>query len=306
MASTLLPVGSDAETDARKAVVGENRPAETIRIAVMTPATQPPERASQPAVAKPQPAAYRAAPSVPAPSPVIVTLTHRMEPAPPAAPQKAAHLPPDRASLARDLQLELKRAGCYSGEINGVWTPATRKAMKAFTDRVNATLPIDDPDHILLSLVRAHQGEACSKPCPAGQGLADDGRCLPSAILTHAPKRAAPPAATAAPRRGGEPAERPVPAIAGWTTTTAVAPAGPANPSAAPPIGRMALAGPSIDVPPTATEPPPRAGEATGDRNKRAGTAHRARERRPERVVRTYATRSNFVQSILYDRRSIN
>ena len=47
-------------------------------------------------------------------------------------------MPTDRASLARDLQSELRRVGCYSGELNGIWTPATRKAMKAFTERVNA------------------------------------------------------------------------------------------------------------------------------------------------------------------------
>src|SRR5262245_2389990 len=51
--------------------------------------------------------------------------------------------PGDRAALARALQRELKRVGCYDGEITGVWTTSSRMAMKAFTEHVNATLPVD-------------------------------------------------------------------------------------------------------------------------------------------------------------------
>jgi hypothetical protein len=85
--------------------------------------------------------------------------------------------------------------GCYGGALDGVWTPATRGAMKAFTEAVNAALPSDQPDTILLSLVQGHQGKACGQTCPDGQGLAGDGRCLPNAILARAPKKPAEPAA---------------------------------------------------------------------------------------------------------------
>src|SRR5947207_1138662 len=88
--------------------------------------------------------------------------------------------------MARELQRELKRVGCYDGEINATWTPSTRRAMKAFTDRVNATLPVEEPDYILLALVQSHQDNVCGKPCPAGQGLSEAGRCLPNAILARA------------------------------------------------------------------------------------------------------------------------
>jgi hypothetical protein len=71
--------------------------------------------------------------------------------------------PSDRVALARALQRELKRVGCYGGEITGVWTTSTRMAMQAFTERVNATLPIDKPDPVLLSLVQGHQqGDVCT------------------------------------------------------------------------------------------------------------------------------------------------
>jgi hypothetical protein len=81
-------------------------------------------------------------------------------PAPKAvAPQRIA--PEDQAALARELQKELKRVGCYNGEISGVWTTSSRLAMKTFVERVNAALPIDKPDPVLLNLVQGHREPAC-------------------------------------------------------------------------------------------------------------------------------------------------
>ena len=99
-------------------------------------------------------------------------------------------LPGDRAGLARELQRELRRVGCYDGEINGTWTPAARRAMKTFTDSVNASLPVDQPDYILLTLVQGRQERVCGAPCSAGQGMAEDGRCLPNAVIARAAKKA--------------------------------------------------------------------------------------------------------------------
>jgi hypothetical protein len=294
VASSLLAIGSDAEQDSRGLGPVEGRSANNLSIAANVQAMQPPASANPPA------ATFSA--------PVVVTLPHRVEPAP-IARQKAARMPLDRASLARNLQLELRRVGCYGGELNGVWTPATRKAMKAFTDRVNATLPIEGPDDILLTLVQAHQGEACGKPCPAGQGLSDDGRCLPGAILAQAAKKGLSPIAPTARQKAGQPAEKPAPAIAPWTTTAAAAiPAPQPGPR---PIGRMALAGPRTDVPPGIAEPP--AGPpvpAALSPSKQAGAAQRARparvrERPQQFVQRAYGRRSGFVESVLFSRHSL-
>ena len=73
---------------------------------------------------------------------------------------------PDQAlnnttSLTRALQMELSRVGCYEGPVNGVWTAGSRAAMTAFNDKVNAKLPVAQPDNILLSLVKAHQKTVC-------------------------------------------------------------------------------------------------------------------------------------------------
>jgi hypothetical protein len=93
----------------------------------------------------------------------------------------------DRASLTRTLQSELRRVGCYDGYINGDWTTSTRNAMKAFTDYVNARLPVDKPDIVLLSLIQGYEGKACRGSCPTGQDLRD-GHCIPNALIVHAKK----------------------------------------------------------------------------------------------------------------------
>ena len=161
--------------------------------------------------------------------------------------------------------------------MSGEWTPGTRRAMKAFVDRVNAALPIDEPDHILRTMVQGHPGFACGKSCPSGQSVATDGRCLPSAIIAarppsrieqpsqdgtvvaraQFPKAAVPrdvaetPASTAATSTAAVStgtlaadnkfANRPAAPKAAWETTIAVAPVGPLPGSEQ----RMAIGGPS-------------------------------------------------------------
>jgi hypothetical protein len=99
--------------------------------------------------------------TVPSPAPV--------PPAPkPAAPRQIA--PDDQVALARELQRELKRVGCYLGEVNGVWTPGSRLAMKTFVEHVNAALPVDRPDPVLLSLVQGYRERACAVPGTAATG----------------------------------------------------------------------------------------------------------------------------------------
>ncbi len=94
-----------------------------------------------------------------------------------------------RRELTRDLQKELKRVGCFDGEVNGTWSSTSKKAMSAFMDRVNATLPVEEPDYILLTLVQGHAALACGKGCPSGQGLSNDGRCQPQSILAQTARK---------------------------------------------------------------------------------------------------------------------
>lgn len=149
-------------------------------------------------------------------------------------PPETTARPLDRAFLTRALQRELKRAGCYHGEINGAWTDSTRKAMKRFTDQVNAKLPVGEPDQVLLSLVQGDLDRGCNERCR--QRPTAPGNC-PGHSMT----------ANASPNNK--------------TAATIVAPTN------VPPVPPMALAGPKATATPgenAAREPTPRRRVAAG------------------------------------------
>ena len=136
----------------------------------------------------------------------VFTVPQRVEV--PAARPGNSEFSSDKASLARQLQRELVRVGCYSGEINGVWTTSSRMAMKAFVDRVNSKLPIDAPDPILLSLLQGQRGEVCGTSCTVSQATADGAACIAKAATDKASEPAiregtASPAGTSVPLAAG-------------------------------------------------------------------------------------------------------
>ena len=93
--------------------------------------------------------------------------------------------PDARYKLVLEIQRHLKRVGCYWGRIDGSWGMATMNAMREFTNRVNATLPLDAPDYVQLSLIQSHADNACGA-CPAGQSLSASGRCMGLPITAQA------------------------------------------------------------------------------------------------------------------------
>ena len=180
----VLPSGDLTDTDLQSVIVKSPVPAADApaRVVIVPPEPKP--------AIRPQQAAAEPVPSFSAP--VVVTIVQR-----PSEPAKAAPMPRDRDAIGRELQKELRRVGCYDGELNGAWTTSTKQAMKLFMERVNASLPTDEPDSILLTMVRGYQDRVCGKPCPAGQGLADGGRCVPNAILVRAAPKPPVPVAVA-------------------------------------------------------------------------------------------------------------
>ena len=245
VAAYVLPSGDLTEADfARVTDVTKPPAADSANRVVIVPPEPKPAIRPQQAAAEPVP---------PFSAPVVVTIAQR-----PSEPAKAAPMPRDRDAIGRELQKELRRVGCYDGELNGAWTTSTKQAMKLFMDRVNASLPTDEPDSILLTMVRGYQDRVCGKPCPAGQGLGDGGRCVPNAILVRAAPKPPAPVAVAAPAPAPVVAAKPTPAITGWTTTTtASAPPAATPPTGAPPPeGRMALAGPQAEPTNTGTASP--------------------------------------------------
>jgi len=145
-------------------------------------------------------------------------------------PQERFAVPKGRDALARELQKELRRVGCYEGDISGIWSQSTRRAMKTFIDRMNARLPIEEPDAVLYALLKAQDEPVCGKACAAGEVQSADGRCIPSVLLAHVKGKAAP--STAA-------VEKPSVAMVGGSVGTTAQSTEPSL------EGRMSLAGPS-------------------------------------------------------------
>jgi hypothetical protein len=168
-----------------------------------------------------------------------------------AAPTPAATAPLSGVELVNRLQRELRRVGCYSGDISGEWTVASRRAMDQFVNRVNASLPTDRPDTVLLALVQSQAGTVCRAGCPRGQLMMNDGRCVPETVAVRPePQRAHQQTQTAATNS--------------WTTTTAreQSPAAPvvADATRDPLPGRMAIGAPTAidpDATPLNGAPPP-------------------------------------------------
>ena len=90
--------------------------------------------------------------------------------------------PSDRPSLTRALQTGLRRAECYDGSINGIWSTKSKESMRRFVAAVNAQLPVDDPDQILLALVESNQATICSR---AQSAAAVTGEASPSPASTE-------------------------------------------------------------------------------------------------------------------------
>lgn len=146
----------------------------------------------------------------------------------------------ERVELARNLQSELKRVGCYSGAVDGDWGGASKRAMTTFLQKVNATLPVEAPDYILLTLIQGHADKACGIECPSGQGMAGDGRCISNVIVAHGPGRGSLLARKTTGDVGSKPrqiaaTEKTTP-DAKWSRATTVAPAATGLPAGPPAV----------------------------------------------------------------------
>lgn len=154
-----------------------------------------------------------------------------------------------RWELARDLQRELKRVGCYWGEVDGSWGVGSKRAVGTFMHRVNANLPFEQPDYVILELVKAQAGTVCGA-CANGETLAEDGRCLPRVIVARnnrkldKPQVAAGDAKVAEPRQFAEGAPARTPSAA-WSATVRQAPEAESAAAVPPPAsdlpGKMAV-----------------------------------------------------------------
>jgi hypothetical protein len=81
-----------------------------------------------------------------------------------------------KIDLVVQLQRELTRIGCYRGDISGLWTRSTRRAMEAMIERANAKLPTAQPEPVHLALAQAQNARFCAD-CATGEERKSFGRC---------------------------------------------------------------------------------------------------------------------------------
>ncbi|KUO67233.1 MAG: hypothetical protein APF80_07110 [Alphaproteobacteria bacterium BRH_c36] len=91
----------------------------------------------------------------------------------------------DRWRLVRNIQSELRRAGCYWGKLDGSWGAGSKYGIQEFLLQVNASLPTTSPEPIMLTLLQSHPGTVCGKECEDGYTKSANGLCLPYAITAE-------------------------------------------------------------------------------------------------------------------------
>jgi uncharacterized caspase-like protein len=114
------------------------------------------------AIEQPKPAEQ--APAVKPAEPAVAAL-------PPADVKPA---PPPSADLPRQLQAELKRVGCKSGEIDDVWSASARKALSSFNESAGTKFDVKLASIDALDAVRAKQGRVCPLECERGFRVGGD------------------------------------------------------------------------------------------------------------------------------------
>lgn len=223
-ADSTVAVPRTDKTDAAKTAAAETAAAETGAAPGSGPKLEARADSAKPGTQQP-PAALAATPTPAAeasPEPKALVLDGKsaqaplkIAEAPPRVPvdhnKPARTVPIDPEGLTKAIQHHLRRVGCYAGPISGDWTPAVRQAMKTFTERVNATLPLEAPDAVLLALLQNHKAPACgAASCPAGQAKDDSGTCQPNAVIARTKRSNAAPGDAAVPTTAstGTPEER--------------------------------------------------------------------------------------------------
>jgi hypothetical protein len=87
---------------------------------------------------------------------------------PDATPATTVAKAPDPHELARSLQFELQRVGCFLGTVNGEFDDATKTAWHKFTKLTSISMP-DGASSDAINAVRGVNTRVCPLACPQGQ-----------------------------------------------------------------------------------------------------------------------------------------
>ena len=97
--------------------------------------------------------------------------------------------PPTADQILRDTQRELKRIGCYRSRIDGIWGRGSKWALSQFikrTDKLPRNLKAsftDNPNKVLLEVLRKTNNRICGRPCASGKMLSSNGRCINDPVI---------------------------------------------------------------------------------------------------------------------------
>ena len=108
--------------------------------------------------------------------------------------------------LARELQTELARVGCYRLRVDGQWGPGSRRALANYLTRTDQSADGQDPTPEVIRMVRASETEVCPAPVARAAPATRATPARPAAPQPAAPPRQAAPApapAPSAPSSGG-------------------------------------------------------------------------------------------------------
>ncbi|HEU0219122.1 MAG TPA: caspase family protein [Stellaceae bacterium] len=87
----------------------------------------------------------------------------------PATPPPAAPIPQaDAVEIARSVQSELKRVGCYSGTIDGVWGPGTQAAIQQFNQRTGKHIDTATASLESITAIKERADRVCP-PAPVAR-----------------------------------------------------------------------------------------------------------------------------------------
>ena len=94
----------------------------------------------------------------------------------PAAPSAAA-VQMDPSDIARLLQAHLKRVGCITGSLDGIWDDSSRKALELFNKNAGTKFDVKLASLDALNVVRSKPDRVCPLICGKNQ-KADGDRCV--------------------------------------------------------------------------------------------------------------------------------
>jgi peptidoglycan hydrolase-like protein with peptidoglycan-binding domain len=89
--------------------------------------------------------------------------------------QLVADIAPDE--LVRRLQTELKRVGCYFGEVDGTWGASSRGAVEAFVRTTGLTLKSAEPSAEVVNAVASQLVRICPLKCAPSE-IEQGGKCV--------------------------------------------------------------------------------------------------------------------------------